>query len=81
MMNVNSHFGTLRYLLIMYTYLVYLCRSLLEQQIELVLIPLYGQVRCFDYVYADKGNVKFQKIDTTNLLAFYIPTKQKCPCM
>ena len=35
MTNENSHFGTLRYPLIMY--LVYLCRSLLEQEIKLVL--------------------------------------------
>ena len=39
MMNEKSHFGTLRYL-------GYLCRSLLEQQIELVLKFL------FSYVYS-----------------------------
>ena len=37
MMNANSHFGTLRYPLFMYTMFFYLRRSLLEQEIELVL--------------------------------------------
>ena len=34
MINANSHFGTLGY---PHIHLVYLCRSLFEQQIELVL--------------------------------------------
>ena len=38
MIDAKSHFATLRYLLIIVYNLVYLCHSLLEQQIELVLI-------------------------------------------
>ena len=39
MINTDSHFGTLKYSLIIYLYnLVYLCCSLLQQEIGLVLI-------------------------------------------
>ena len=37
MMSANSHFCTLRYPGVLYTILFTLCRSLLKQQIELVI--------------------------------------------